>query len=150
MTTEQSSAQAYQPDARNDQVLVYVNGAFFPRDKAVVSVFDSGFALGDVLAVDVDYVAQTGYVGSGVAGAYVKSAVDVGSNADYIRRVTFNLGRVSAKDATSLTLAQPLLGGVPVASAKIQKVAAFTDREGGTFFQEWSGLFIFESEAGNS
>jgi branched-chain amino acid aminotransferase len=47
MTTEQSSAQAYKPDARNDQVLVYVNGDFFPRDKAVVSVFDSGFALGD-------------------------------------------------------------------------------------------------------
>ena len=47
MTTEQSSAQAYQPDARNDRVQVYVNGAFFPRDKAVVSVFDSGFVLGD-------------------------------------------------------------------------------------------------------
>src|SRR5436309_7736955 len=47
MPREQSSAQAYQPDARNEQVLVYVNGAFFPRDKAVVSVFDSGFALGD-------------------------------------------------------------------------------------------------------
>ena len=47
MTTEQASAQAYRPDARNDDVMVYVNGAFFPRDKAVVSVFDSGFALGD-------------------------------------------------------------------------------------------------------
>ena len=47
MTTEQASAQAYKPDARNDQVMVYVNGAFFQRDKAVVSVFDSGFALGD-------------------------------------------------------------------------------------------------------
>lgn len=47
MTTEQASAQAYKADARNDDVLVYVNGAFFPRDKAVVSVFDSGFALGD-------------------------------------------------------------------------------------------------------
>jgi len=47
MTTEQASAQAYKPDARNDGVQVYVNGAFFPRDKAVVSVFDSGFALGD-------------------------------------------------------------------------------------------------------
>ena len=47
MTTEQASAQAYMADARNDKVLVYVNGAFFPRDKAVVSVFDSGFALGD-------------------------------------------------------------------------------------------------------
>jgi len=47
MTTEQASAQAYKPDTRNDQVQVYVNGAFFSRDKAVVSVFDAGFALGD-------------------------------------------------------------------------------------------------------
>jgi branched-chain amino acid aminotransferase len=47
MTTEQASAQAYKADARNDDVLVYVNGDFFPRDKAKVSVFDSGFALGD-------------------------------------------------------------------------------------------------------
>jgi branched-chain amino acid aminotransferase len=47
MTNEQASAQAYKPDARNDGVQVYVNGAFFPRDKAMVSVFDSGFALGD-------------------------------------------------------------------------------------------------------
>jgi branched-chain amino acid aminotransferase len=45
--TEAASAQAYLPDTRNDAVLVYVNGSFFPRDKAVVSVFDSGFALGD-------------------------------------------------------------------------------------------------------
>jgi branched-chain amino acid aminotransferase len=47
MTQEQASAQAYKPDTRNDQVQVYVNGDFFPRDKAVVSVFDAGFALGD-------------------------------------------------------------------------------------------------------
>lgn len=46
MTTN-SSAQGYLADARNDRVLVYVNGAFVPRNEAVVSVFDSGFALGD-------------------------------------------------------------------------------------------------------
>jgi len=108
----------------------------------------AGFAIGDLLAVDIDYVAQTGYVGSGIAGAFVKAPADVGSNADYIRRVTFNVGRITSKDATSLTLAQPLLGGIPLASAKIQKVVGFTDREGGAFFQEWSGLFIFENEAG--
>ena len=34
-------------DARNDKVLVYVNGAFVPRNEALVSVFDSGFVLGD-------------------------------------------------------------------------------------------------------
>ena len=47
MTTEQASAQAYLPDPRNDKVLVYVNGSFVPRNQAVVSVFDSGFVLGD-------------------------------------------------------------------------------------------------------
>jgi len=48
MTTPQGqSAQAYLPDSRNDKVLVYVNGEFVPRDEARVSVFDSGFVLGD-------------------------------------------------------------------------------------------------------
>src|SRR5258708_21826779 len=47
MTAEQASAQAYMADARNDKVLVYVNGAFVPRNEARVSVFDSGFVLGD-------------------------------------------------------------------------------------------------------
>jgi branched-chain amino acid aminotransferase len=41
------SAQGYAADPRNDDVLVYVNGEFFPRNEAKVSVFDSGFALGD-------------------------------------------------------------------------------------------------------
>jgi branched-chain amino acid aminotransferase len=44
---EASSAQAYLPDPRNEKVLVYVNGTFVPRDEARVSVFDSGFVLGD-------------------------------------------------------------------------------------------------------
>jgi branched-chain amino acid aminotransferase len=34
-------------DARNDHVLVWVNGELVPRERAVVSVFDSGFVLGD-------------------------------------------------------------------------------------------------------
>jgi branched-chain amino acid aminotransferase len=41
------SAQGYLADPRNDEVLVYVNGAFVPRDEARVSIFDSGFVLGD-------------------------------------------------------------------------------------------------------
>ena len=41
------SAQGYLADPRNDNVLVYVNGEFVPRDEARVSVFDSGFVLGD-------------------------------------------------------------------------------------------------------
>ena len=41
------SAQSYAPDPRNDHVLIHVNGQMLPRDKALVSVFDAGFALGD-------------------------------------------------------------------------------------------------------
>jgi branched-chain amino acid aminotransferase len=46
-STQGSSAQGYQADARNDEVLVYVNGQFARRGEARVSVFDSGFVLGD-------------------------------------------------------------------------------------------------------
>jgi len=41
------SAQGYVEDPRNEAVLVYVNGAFVLRDQAKVSIFDSGFVLGD-------------------------------------------------------------------------------------------------------
>src|SRR3954453_194408 len=34
-------------DPRNDGILVWVNGELLPRERAVVSVFDSGFVLGD-------------------------------------------------------------------------------------------------------
>ena len=46
-SSNQSSAQGYVDDPRNTGVLVYVNGAFVPRDQASVSVFDAGFVLGD-------------------------------------------------------------------------------------------------------
>ena len=34
-------------DARNDNILIYVNGNIVPKSQAVVSVYDSGFMLGD-------------------------------------------------------------------------------------------------------
>ncbi len=34
-------------DSRNDNILISVNGKLFPRNEAVVSVFDSGYILGD-------------------------------------------------------------------------------------------------------
>jgi branched-chain amino acid aminotransferase len=37
----------YDDDPRNDAVLIWVNGDLKPRTEAVVSVFDSGFVLGD-------------------------------------------------------------------------------------------------------
>jgi branched-chain amino acid aminotransferase len=34
-------------DARNENILIYVNGTLKPRAEATVSVYDSGFLLGD-------------------------------------------------------------------------------------------------------
>ena len=42
-----SSSQSYVADPRNETVEIYVNGTFHPRDAARVSIFDSGFVLGD-------------------------------------------------------------------------------------------------------
>jgi hypothetical protein len=107
-----------------------------------------GFAAGDIVAVDADYQQQTGYVGSGISAAQVADPVAVNHDPDYIRRVTFNVGRVAQLTATSLLLAQPLLAGVPQPGWGVQKVIAFVDREGGAFFQEWSALFVAEEDAG--
>lgn len=41
------STHAYAPDPRNESILIDINGALFPRSEAKVSVFDSGFVLGD-------------------------------------------------------------------------------------------------------
>jgi len=108
----------------------------------------NGFALGNLIAVDVDYQQEIGYVGSGISAAYVSNAALVNRDANYVRRVTFNVGRVVEVTATSVILSQPLLGGAPATGASAQVVAAFVDREGGSFFQEWSALFVAEAESG--
>lgn len=103
------------------------------------------FAAGSIVAVDADYTGQTGFVGSPVAGAYVRQAL---SDVDYIRRITFNVALVSQVTATGLTLASPLIGGAPAAGVKAQVVTGFVDREGGCFYQEWSALFVVEASQG--
>ena len=108
----------------------------------------SDFPVGSLVAVDLDYQQQTGYVGSGISAAYVNNAAAVNNDANYIRRVTFNVGRVVEQTANSVILAQPLLAGMPIDGSSAQVVAAFVDREGGSFFQEWSALFVAEPESG--
>ncbi len=41
------STHRSEEDARNAGILIYVNGQIVPRERAVVSVYDSGFLLGD-------------------------------------------------------------------------------------------------------
>ena len=109
----------------------------------------AGFVVGDVVAVDVDYIAQTGFVGSGVSGGYVKSVAAIGADADYIRRITLNVARVTAIAGGVLTLGSTLLAGVPTAAMKVSRVVGFCDREGGSYFQEWSALFVLEGAQGD-
>jgi hypothetical protein len=101
----------------------------------------SKFAPGSIVALDIDYTGQTGYVGAPVAGAYVRQAL---TDVDYIRRVTFNVALVSQVTTSGLTLAEPLPGGAPPSGAKLQALTGFVDREGGSFYQEWSALFMME------
>jgi len=126
--------------------------AVLPGSTAEQLIFGAGagsiFAAGTLLAVDVDYQQQIGYVGSGISAAYVSSAAAVNQDPNYVRRVTFNVARVAEVTATSVLLAQPLLGGAPASGASAQMVVAFVDREGGSFFQEWSALFVAEAETG--
>ncbi len=42
-----TSSHAHAPDPRNEEILVYVDGELVPRRQARVSVFDSGFLMGD-------------------------------------------------------------------------------------------------------
>jgi hypothetical protein len=103
------------------------------------------FPVGSIVAVDVDYAGQTGFVGSGISGAYVRRPL---SDVDYIRRVTFNISLVSGVSSAGLTLATALPCGVPQAGAKVQAVSGFVDREGGSFYQEWSALIVIEGNQG--
>jgi hypothetical protein len=104
---------------------------------------------GDMIAVDADYSGQTGYVGTGASAAYLATAISSG-DLHWIRRMTLNVGRVTAVTASGLQLAEPLLAGVPTQGLQAQPVVAFEDREGGTFFQEWSGLFCMQGEQGDA
>jgi hypothetical protein len=108
----------------------------------------TGFTAGCIVAVDVSYTGLIGFVGSGVYASYVQSAAAVNNDLDYIRRVTFNVARVSEVTSTGLQLAQPLIAGIPMSTMLVQPVLGFVDREGGDFFQEWSALFVMPGEQG--
>lgn len=107
------------------------------------------FQAGCMIAVDADYAGQTGFVGSGVSAAYVRSAAAVNNDPDYIRRVTFNVARISQVSINGLQLPQPLPAGTPAAGMKVQPILGFVDREGGSFFQEWSAVFVMPGEQGD-
>ena len=42
-----ASTHDYIKDIRNENIKIYINGKFYHRSEAKISVFDSGFLLGD-------------------------------------------------------------------------------------------------------
>ncbi len=44
---EKRGTHDYVEDVRNLEILIYINGKFYPRQDASISVFDSGYLLGD-------------------------------------------------------------------------------------------------------
>lgn len=103
---------------------------------------------GDVLVVDVDYSGETGYAGSGAAGTYV-ATTPVNPDVEFVRRVSFNVARVLSVSAGTVTLAKALPSGVPVVGMKASVLEGFVDRNGGSFAQEWSALFVVDGFQGD-
>jgi hypothetical protein len=109
----------------------------------------AAFSPGSLLAVDVDYTGQTGYVGAGIGAAYVQSAAAVANDINYVRRVTLNVGVAASIANGILELASPLPAGAPTAGMQVSQIAGFCDREGASFFQEWSALFLLPGTQGD-
>ena len=106
-------------------------------------------SVGTFLVVDDDYAGQTGFVGAGSAGNFVRNAATIAGNIDYVRRCSWNVAQVSTvRPDGGLQLAEPLLGGTPTATMKVQAINGFADREGGVFLPEWSGLFVAQGTQG--
>ena len=47
MNKQSKGTHEYRDDPRNADIIIDINGEYFPREQAKVSVFDSGFVLGD-------------------------------------------------------------------------------------------------------
>ena len=103
------------------------------------------FKAGSMIAVDVDYTGQTGFVGSPVAGAYVRQPLDR-RRLRSARHVQCRVGRAGQRHRTHA--GRTTAGRTPAAGAKLQAISGFVDREGGSFYQEWSALFVMQGSQG--
>ena len=103
------SAQGYVADARNDAVQIYVNGEFFPRNEAKVSIFDSGFVLGDGIweglrLVQGHLISLDAHLDRLFEGA-TSIALDIGMSRDEVRHAIYaTLARNGMTDGAHVRL----------------------------------------------
>ena len=140
-----ASGAVASPDGAQAAAAVSVQSGSTASSIMLTATDAAKFAPGSIIALDADYAGQTGFVGAPISGAFVRQAL---TDVDYLRRVTLNVALVSQVNSTGLTLAQPLPGGAPAVGAKLQAVTGFVDREGGSFYQEWSALFVMQGSQG--
>jgi branched-chain amino acid aminotransferase len=109
MTAASQSAQGYLDDPRNETVLVYVNGVFHHRHEARVSVFDSGFVLGDgvwegLRVSDGDIIQLEAHLDRLFEGANA-IALDVGMTREDVKAaLSMTLDRNGMRDGAHLRL----------------------------------------------
>ena len=113
----------------------------------------SGFVAGNYVVADIDYTPNVGgLAGEDGAFAYPSAITDV----DFIRKTSDFVARVVSVSGNVLSLDQPLIGGgspsttngTPPAGSKVQQILGWVTGNGGTFIQEWSGLFVADTVDG--
>ncbi len=91
MILELMGTHEYIIDQRNESILIYVNGALVPRSTASVSVFDSGFLLGDGVWEGLRYHnKQLIHKDAHFSRLYESAAaigLDIGHTADELERI---------------------------------------------------------------
>jgi hypothetical protein len=123
----------------------------------------ANFTVGQMVVCDIDYDKQsTGFVGSNGIQVYVNNApqdVDfIRRTSDFVARITAIITNVAgvAGSQDALVLNAPFVGGgcsalvnpgplVPGATAKVQVITGWTSREGGTFIEDFSALFVADT-----
>lgn len=109
------------------------------------------FAVGDYIVCDKDYDGTSyGLIGENGTNAFQGLITDT----QYIRKTSDFVARIASISGDTLTLSKKFIGGgsgdptgntYPQAGSKIQKIKGWASREGGTYIQEWSALFLLDS-----
>ena len=102
------STHAAVADSRNDDVQIYINGEFFHRSEAKVSVFDSGFLVGDGIWEGIRlYQGQFAFLDRHLdrlfAGAAATS-LDIGSRDDIVAALRQTIDRNQMHDHVHVRL----------------------------------------------
>lgn len=109
----------------------------------------SSLTVGDVVVVDTDYTGQVGYIGTPISGGYIDDSSAGQTDVHTIRRVSFNIAIIVGLSGNTVFLDRPLPAGNPVDGMALARVKGFADREGSSFFQEWSALFVIDGAQGD-